>query len=291
MSDRSASEWTPEWLSGGATARAEGDIVRRNKTKFLRNIKAAMLHCSIHHVAQQIIEIIYPPSCLACRRATMEPGALCAACWSRTPFIAPPYCERLGTPFTHDLGPGLISPEAFAHPPVFHRARAVARYEEGPARDLVHNLKYGDRLELAEAMGRWMAQAGAQLLADADSVVPVPLHRRRLFTRRFNQAAALAQSVARHAGRPYDPLALKRVKATKPQVGLTRAQRADNLQGAFHVPDDARLRIEGRRIVLVDDVLTTGATLNAAARILLRAGAARVDALVFARVTPGASLA
>jgi len=230
------------------------------------------------------LDAIYPPACLACRTATAQTGALCAPCWRRMRFIERPYCERLGTPFEQDLGPGLVSPQAIADPPAFGRARAVARFEDGPARQLVHRLKYSDRAELAGPMGRWMARAGAEILAGADALAPVPLHAMRLWTRRFNQAAALAQALARETGAQCDPFLLARVKATRSQVGLSRAQRADNVQGAFRVPEEARPRVKDRRIVLVDDVLTSGATANAAARALLRAGAAQVDLLVFARV-------
>jgi len=201
------------------------------------------------------------------------------------PLIERPYCERAGTPFAQDLGPGLISPQALADPPVWSRARAVAIYQDGPARRLVHALKYGDRMDMAGPMGLWMARAGAELLAEADLLVPIPLHRRRLFQRRFNQAAALAHSIAAATGLPCDPLLLARVRRTPPQVGLSRAQRAQNVQGAFRTTDPARAT--GARIVLVDDVMTSGATCNAAARVLLRAGAARVDALTFGRVVTG----
>lgn len=229
------------------------------------------------------VDIVYPPSCIACQAATGEAQALCPACWGEMRFIERPYCERLGTPFPVDLGDGMVSPTAIADPPVFARARAVCRFD-GTARELVHRLKYGDRTDLALTMGRMMAQAGREILAEADLIVPVPLHRFRLWTRRFNQAAALAQVVAHRSGIPLAPLALARVKRTRQQVGLTRAQRADNLQGAFKVPPAARPQIEGRRILLVDDVLTTGATGNAAARALLRGGARSVDILTFARV-------
>ncbi len=235
------------------------------------------------------LDLVFPPVCLACRKATSAHGALCPACWCRIHFIERPYCERLGTPLPYDLGiEGLYSPEAIANPPVYARARAVARFEDGPARILVHRLKYSDRTELARPLGLWMARAGQEILTDADLLVPVPLHRRRLVWRRFNQANALAFSVARACGKKVDPFALVRVKPTIPQVGLSRAQRADNVQGAFAVPEEARFSVEGRAIVLIDDVTTTGATLNAAARALLRAGARRVDALVFARVVTGA---
>lgn len=231
------------------------------------------------------LDLLFPPACLACRRATGggRPG-LCGPCWSAVAFIERPFCERLGLPFAQDLGAGLLSPEAMADPPVFGRARAVARFEEGPARRLMHGLKYGDRLDLARPLGAWMARAGADLLAEADLVVPVPLHRSRLWRRQFNQAAVLAREVARGAGVAWDPFALRRVKATASQVGMSRPQRVANVQGAFAVHPERTVAVAGRRVLLIDDVLTTGSTLNAAARALLRAGAAGVDVLVFARV-------
>jgi ComF family protein len=237
-------------------------------------------------LAGAALDTLYPPTCLACRAATAAHGALCPRCWSAIRFIERPFCERLGTPFERDLGEGLLSPQAMADPPVFARARAVARFEDGPARTLAHRLKYSDRVELARPMARWMARAGADVLAEADLLTPVPLHPLRLWRRRFNQAAALAREISRQTGKPCDLAALLRVKATHSQVGLSRAQRAENVQGAFRVADGAPVR--GQNIVLVDDVLTSGATANAASRALLRAGAARVDVLVFARVVTGA---
>ncbi|MCE4225620.1 ComF family protein [Methylobacterium sp. C25] len=229
--------------------------------------------------------LVYPPTCIACGQATAEPHALCPACWSGLRLIERPFCERLGTPFALDLGVGtLLSPRAIAEPPVFQRARAVALYE-GTAQDLVHRLKYGDRLDLGRAMARMMASAGAELIAETDLVVPVPLHALRLWRRRFNQAALLARDVASASSLPCDVRALARVKRTRPQVGLTRVQRADNLQGAFRVPEAAKPRLAGRRVLLVDDVATTGATGNAAARALLRGGARQVDLLTFATVS------
>ena len=213
--------------------------------------------------------LVYPPACIACQAATGEPHTLCAPCWSGIRFIERPYCERLGTPFAVDFGQPLLSPAAIADPPVFGRARAVAEYD-GTASALVHRLKYGDRLELARAMGRMMARAGAELLAEADVIVPVPLHRWRLWRRRFNQALALARVVSAESGAPYDPFLLARVKHTRRQVGLTKTQRQENLQGAFRVPAEAKARLKGKRVLLIDDVLTTGSTANAAARALLR---------------------
>jgi ComF family protein len=229
------------------------------------------------------VALFYPPSCIGCGGATGTAHTLCARCWGEVRFIERPYCERLGTPFAVDLGVTLLSPAAMADPPVFDRARAVARYDD-VARKLVHRLKYSDRLDCAQALGTMMARAGAELTAEADVIVPVPLHRWRLWRRRFNQAMALASVVARESGVPCDPFLLARVKRTQSQVGLTRAQRQENLQGAFRVPADAKGRLADKRVLLVDDVLTTGSTANAAARALLRGGAKAVDVLAFARV-------
>jgi ComF family protein len=229
-----------------------------------------------------VTDVALPHLCAACREPVAGAG-LCPGCWSRLSFIAPPYCERLGIPFAFDAGPGLLSMEAIANPPAYARARAAVRYDE-VARTLVHALKYGDRLDLAPMMGRWMTRAGHQLLTDADALVPVPLHWSRGWARRFNQAALFAQVISGTSGRMVAHGALKRVRATPQQVGLGRSERAQNVQGAFQVPSDGSAQITGRRLLLVDDVLTSGATVDACARALLRAGAESVDVLVFARV-------
>jgi ComF family protein len=232
--------------------------------------------------------VALPQLCPACREP-VEGSGLCAACWAQLSFIAPPFCERLGTPFAFDPGAGLLSLEAIANPPAYRRARAVARYDD-VAGQLVHALKYGDRLDLAPMMGRWMATAGAELLAEADLIVPVPLHWRRQWARRFNQSAILAEIIGKRSRRRVAHSAVKRVKATPQQVGLDKSARAQNVQGAFRVPPTGKAHIAGGKLVLIDDVLTTGATIDACARALLRGGAAYVDVLVFARVvTPARS--
>jgi ComF family protein len=234
-----------------------------------------------------VVDVALPQLCASCREPVGDAG-LCPSCWAKLSFIAPPYCERLGIPFAYDPGPGVLSMEAIADPPAYHRARAAVRYDD-IARTLVHAFKYGDRLDLAPIMGRWMANAGRDLLPGIDALVPVPLHWRRQWARRFNQSALLAEIVAKTSGAPVSYRALKRVKATPQQVGLSQSARAQNVQGAFRVPPDGRAEVAGRRLLLIDDVLTSGATMDACARALLRAGAAQVDALVFARVVAGAS--
>ncbi|MGU3463236.1 ComF family protein [Methylobacterium sp. C33D] len=231
-----------------------------------------------------VVSLIYPPTCAGCGGATADPGAFCPSCWSSLRLIEEPVCQRYGTPFAVDLGVGpLVSPRAIAEPPVFGRARAVALYDS-VARRLVHRLKYEDRLDLVGVMARMMAASGRSLIAEAECLVPVPLHRGRLWRRRFNQSALLARAIAGSAGRPCVAKALVRVRATRSQVGLSRAARAENLSGAFRVAAAEQHRVRGRRVLLVDDVVTTGATGNAAARALLRAGATSVDLLTFALV-------
>jgi ComF family protein len=232
------------------------------------------------------LDLALPPLCAACREPVGGIG-LCPACWSKLSFITRPYCERLGIPFVYDPGPGILSMEAIATPPAYHRARAAVRFDE-ISRALVHALKYGDRLDLAPMLGQWIANAGRELLAEADALVPVPLHWRRLWARRFNQSAMLAAAISNKSGVPVAAGALKRVRATAQQVGLSRTERAANIQGAFRVPAESKAAVAGQRLVLVDDVLTSGATVEGCARALLRAGAAYVDVLVFARVAdPG----
>lgn len=244
---------------------------------------SARLRAGVGRVARRALDLVLPPQCLACAKPVADPGALCAACWGGLKLIERPYCERLGTPFPADFGPGLVSPRAMAHPPATDRIRAVARFD-GAARELVHRLKYGDAVHLARAMGGMMARAGHELLDGQALVVPVPLHRGRLWRRRFNQSALLAHAIAKSSGAGLAPHAVERVKATRPQVGLSAAQRAENLAGAFRVSEDGKAAIAGRRVVIVDDVLTTGATVDRLARLIRRAGAASVDALVFAVV-------
>jgi ComF family protein len=228
------------------------------------------------------LDIALPTLCVACREPVDGEG-VCAKCWAKLSFIAPPYCPRLGIPFVYDPGPGLLSMEAIADPPAYQRARAAVRYDD-VARTLVHALKYQDRTDLAPAMGRWMARAGHELLGEADVLVPVPLHWRRGWSRRYNQSGALARVIERQSGVTVASEALRRVRPTEQQIGLSRSQRASNVQGAFKVASQRQSEIQGRRVILVDDVLTSGATVDACARALLRAKAASVDVLVFARV-------
>ncbi|MBB4005734.1 ComF family protein [Aurantimonas endophytica] len=237
-------------------------------------------------IGGSIGRLLFPPVCPGCQAALTGAGTVCPQCWPKLRYIERPFCEVLGLPFSYDLGKGFLSAEAIAEPPPFARLRAAVLYEDLAAR-LVGALKYSDRTDLVPLMAGWMRRAGAELLADADIVVPVPLHTGRLWRRRFNQSAELARRIARETGTTYSALALRRVKPTRSQVGLGASQRQENVRGAFKVVDPRRSEIQGRRVLLVDDVYTTGATTASATRALKRAGARDVDVLVFARVAGG----
>ena len=245
---------------------------------------------SLRRVLAACADLFVPPCCVVCRVRIGAHHLLCATCWREVNFIRPPLCDVLGIPLPFDTGERTVSAGAVAHPPAYDRARAVAHYS-GAMRTLVHQLKYADRHDARALFGRWLAEAGRDLLPGADVIVPVPLSRLRLLLRHFNQAAVLAGELSRQSGVRMDPLVLRRTRSTPSQVGMTRDQRRRNVAGAFAVPPQRRAAIEGRNVLLVDDVITTGATAEACARTLKRAGAARVDVLALALVTNEALVA
>lgn len=232
-----------------------------------------------------VASVLFPDTCLACHMHVAARGTLCPDCWDRLHFIAEPVCAVTGTPFQHEFGDNMISAEALADPPPWRRARAAVLHDD-IARQLVQRLKYGDQTELAPWMAQWMLRAGRTLVPECDVVVPVPLHARRYLARRYNQSAELARAIAAKAGLAFEPAALTRIKATRQQVGLTATQRQANVRGAFRVDAGSEIAGSGRSVLLVDDVFTTGATISAATKVLLRAGAANVDVLTFSRVVP-----
>ena len=233
------------------------------------------------------LDLLLPPQCLSCNAVVDDPGTLCGDCWRRARFIAPPACACCGLPFAEDLGADARCGACHRDPPAFERARAVMVYDT-VSRDLILAFKHGDRTDMAPAFGRWLARAGAELLADAALVAPVPLHWTRLWRRRFNQAALIARQLGRDAGIPFAPDLLVRKRRTPTQAGLGYAGRRRNVRGAFRVPARRRGAVAGKRVLLVDDVLTTGATAEACAQALKRAGAAATDVLTLARVVRAA---
>jgi ComF family protein len=244
---------------------------------------AELMVSGVRRGGTAILDALLPPQCLSCRAIVDRPGHLCATCWRDMTFIAPPYCACCGLPFGVEAGPDLLCGECLARPRAFDRARAVLRYDEA-SRGPILAFKHADRTDAAPAFARWIVPAIGPLLAEADLIVPVPLHRWRLWRRRYNQAALLAQWLGRHAGKPVRPDLLLRRRATPSQGHLGRAERARNVAGAFAVAPRHRAAIAGRRVLLVDDVLTTGATVEACARALRRAGASHVDVACLARV-------
>lgn len=231
-----------------------------------------------------IVDMIFPPRCIACPEPTDAPHGLCPSCWRDTHFIAGAACQRCGLPLVGDAaGDADVCDGCRRHPPAWDRGAAAVLYT-GAAKRVVLALKHGDRLDTVGPLAAWMANAGRALLAEADVIAPTPLHWRRLARRRYNQSAELAKRLGRLAGRPVAVDLLTRTRATKPQERMDRLTRAANQAGAFAVPARRRADVAGRAVLLVDDVLTSGATLSACADTLRAAGAARVDVLVLARV-------
>ena len=239
-------------------------------------------------LARPLLDVFFPPLCMSCRKRVSEPHALCASCWLAVPFIEGACCNKCGTPFEADPGGETVCGACHAKPHDFDRARALFKYDDA-SKALILGLKHGDRLDHLPGLGRWLTRAGDELLRSADIIVPVPLHRWRLWKRRYNQAALLAEQLSRQSGKPHRPLLLERTRHTPSQGEMPSAKaRRRNVLSAFRVPSGVREQVRGKRILLIDDVFTTGATVNACARALKRAGAAQVDVLTASRVVrPG----
>jgi ComF family protein len=234
----------------------------------------------LRRVAGAVLDLLLPPHCLRCGAAVEAAGALCPACWRAITFLGLPCCACCGLPFAYDQGADALCGACAREPPRFERARAALRYDE-ESRRLILALKHGDRLHLAPALALWMRRAGASLIAEADVIVPVPLHWTRLFARRYNQAAVLAHALMPSGGPRVGADFLLRRRRTPPQGKRNAAGRRRNVAGAFALARHAE--VAQKRVLLVDDVYTTGATLDECARVLLRAGASAVDALTLAR--------
>ncbi|HEY2071575.1 MAG TPA: ComF family protein [Rhizomicrobium sp.] len=239
-------------------------------------------------IGRTILDLVYPPLCALCRKPTGEAHALCVECWSSIDFLDGPACICCGLPFELDPGMDTLCAGCHAEPPAFDAARCVMRYDDASKKPILA-LKRADRHDLVLPFARWMARTGRELLAETDLIVPVPLHRRRLWQRRYNQAALLAARLARLSGKPADPLALIRIRPTPSQGEMPSAKaRRRNVRGAFKVARPGA--VAGRTILLIDDVFTTGATVSACSRALKRAGARKVLVLALARVVRPAPL-
>jgi ComF family protein len=238
------------------------------------------LPAALKRTGTALLDLVLPPRCIACGEEVGAVNALCLACWRKVTFLGEPCCACCGFPFDHDLGAGALCGACAEARPAYDRARSALRYDDG-SRGLILAFKHADRLHGAPAFGEWMRRAGATLLADADLLMPVPLHWTRLLSRRYNQAALLAHAIHRAGGPGVAPDWLIRRRRTPSQGEFGPEGRLRNVRSAFRLKPGKSVR--GLKIVLVDDVLTTGATLEECARVLKRGGAARVDALALAR--------
>ncbi len=245
-------------------------------------------------VKNQAIGFIYPPICIHCYEPIVEAQSLCATCWSRLRAINEPLCPVLGLPFAVDLGPDALCAQAIANPPIFDRARSAFIYSDIPLA-IISMLKYGDRPELARFCARLMANILAPILTptfaptfeDSPIIIPVPLHWTRQWSRRYNQSTEIAHELATICQLDMEIMLVKRIKRTKRQVGLSSLDREKNTINAFEAVKNANDIIKGRRVIIVDDVITTGATLNGVAKALRKIGVKKIDVISFARVVVG----
>jgi ComF family protein len=229
-----------------------------------------------------ILNLIFPPQCLSCKARVPTSGTLCLECWQQVQFITDPMCACCGLPFEHSIGEHALCGECMNERPIYAHARAAFRYDEY-SRKLITSFKYSDHTELAKIYATWLAKAGGELIATSDYIIPVPLHYWRFISRRYNQSALLAQALGKKTGIKYLPTALKRTRHTKAQTGLSKTERSKNVSGAFTLNTRYKSLIKGKNILLIDDVLTTGATINQCSKQLLKSGAMQVNVLTLAR--------
>lgn len=229
------------------------------------------------------LDFVLPPRCAACGTQTGSAGGLCPSCWQETRFISPPQCLQCGYPFEMHFGSGMRCGACLADPPDYDRARAAVAYDACIAKILI-SFKHGDRLDLAPGLARWLPRVAEELREGTNVILPVPLHPNRLRQRKFNQSVLLARPLARAWSMPLALDFVRRHRATPSQGRLSSSARQRNVQGAFRVTPGRKAEIEGKNFLLVDDVMTTGATASALARCLKHAGAMRVDVITLARV-------
>ena len=235
---------------------------------------------------QRALAVIYPHQCLLCDAQVGAQGALCPACWSETPFLSGHNCDTCAAPLPGESdGVADQCDACLADAPPWEKGRAAFRYA-GTGRRIVLKLKHGDRTDLARPAALWMAQAGTDVLSGAPLLIPVPIHWSRRIKRRYNQSAEIVGALAGQTRCPTLSDALRRVRSTRAQADMDRATRSENQIGSMEVTPGRRNEVSGRDILLVDDVVTTGATLVEACRVLHAAGARRISFLVLARAAP-----
>ncbi len=233
---------------------------------------------------RRIADGLLPPRCFQCGEYVAAQGDLCGGCWSRLSFISAPYCSCCGLPFEYSVeNDGALCGACMKRKPDYDLARAALQYDEG-SKGLILALKHRDKTNGAKSFGRMMLRAAGPMIESSDVIMPVPLHPMRLWQRRYNQAALLAEEIAHRSGKAVDMLTLTRKRPTPSQGTLSRRRRFLNVRGAFRIDASKRQLVKDKRVLLVDDVMTTGATVSACARTLKKAGAASVGIVILARV-------
>lgn len=237
-------------------------------------------------IITKALNAIYPPQCLSCKTIIGENGNLCPDCWEVIHFISGSKCNICGIPFEYEINEAAICGSCMFKKPSYDCARAVFKYDDA-SRSLITSFKYSDKIAASDYFAKWIARSASDLIDEADLIVAVPLHRIRLFTRRYNQSSLLANSLAKLTKKPIHHNMLRRTKNTKPQAGMMFKQRILNVRGAFKINAKYADLIKGKNIILIDDVMTTGATIEACAKAIKKAGASKVTALTVARTVKG----
>jgi ComF family protein len=242
----------------------------------------------IKQVLHTSVDFLLPPRCLLCYERTTDPHNVCAGCWQGLTFISKPLCITCGLPFDFGIEDELSCAPCLDHPPSFEKMRSAVAYND-TSRHLVLSFKHGDMLQTAKLLSRWMLNAGRDLVDQADVIIPVPLHRLRLMWRQYNQAAILTNEIAKLSGKPRHNEILIRTRYTPSQGKKTYKERVKNVKSAIQLNKKYLDHLKGKKVLLIDDVYTTGATIEECCRILKSGGAQSVNVLTFARVVKGQS--
>ncbi len=234
------------------------------------------------HWAKTTANTLFPARCASCRELVEKHGALCSSCWQNIHFITDPICYKCGLPFEYNIGEMALCAACMKQKPAYTEARAIFKYDENSKSQLLA-FKFHDKTQLAPVFGQWLARLASSYENKAHFIIPVPLHYMRLMTRRYNQASLIAHALSKNSTFPVLPDTLIRRRKTMVQSGLSKKEREKNVHGAFMVPKNKREGLKGKSVILVDDVMTTGATLDACSRTLHDAGVIDVYVLTLAR--------
>jgi len=235
----------------------------------------------MHSFFNKVIDFLLPPICLACEKLVTKNQALCVSCWNDINFISKPFCRQCGIPFGFEVESETLCGQCHSKKPNYNYARSVFVYNDA-SKSIILRLKHADQLQHVPALSNWMIRSGKEFWNEADLIIPVPLHRWRFLKRRYNQAALLAEFIGKETNINVVIDGLFRKKATKSQGHLSKKQRIENVAGSFSI--NPKLDVKGLNIVLIDDVITTGATVDECARLLVKKGASMVNVLTIARV-------